>query len=122
MSWVWYGLGLVWIGFRMGWVWYGLGLVWVGFCLVRVWYGLGLVWVGFGMGWVWYVTDSDAEILNGDMDDDGVGAATEPHNVPISSHVLVRPLATRGQAQEPCSFIIPVKTWFNGTRNSSPFE
>ena len=56
------------------------------------------------------VTDSDAEILNGDMDDDGVGAATEPHNVPISSHVLVRPLATRGQAQEPCSFIIPVKT------------
>ena len=68
------------------------------------------------------LTDSNAEILNGDTDDDGVGAATEPHNAPISSHVLVRPLATRGQAQEPCSFIIPVKTWFNGTRNSSPFE
>ena len=56
------------------------------------------------------VTDSNAEILNGDMDDDGVGAATEPHNVPISSHVLVRPLATRGQAQEPSSLIISVKT------------
>ena len=59
------------------------------------------------------LTDSNAEILNGDTDDDGLGAATEPHYVPMSSHVLVRPLATRGQAQEPNSLIIPVKTCFH---------
>ena len=41
MDWVWYGLGLAWVGFGMGWIWYGLDLVWVGFDIGLVWCDIG---------------------------------------------------------------------------------
>ena len=36
MGWVWYGLGLIWVGFDMGWVWYWFGMVLY-----------GMIWNGF---------------------------------------------------------------------------
>ena len=52
----------------MGWVWYGLGLVWVGFGMGWIWYGLGLVWVGFGIGLVWFGIDEGLETILGIRD------------------------------------------------------